>query len=66
MPELRPSGTFQSAIIYDLIVTAMILRQSQTVAARKDEVASVEQYQLVRTDPDGKQSQAHDFSVVMT
>ena len=34
-PELRPSGTFQSAIIYDLSVTAMILRQSEPVAARK-------------------------------
>ena len=29
-PELRPSGTFRSAIIYDLGVTAMILRQSET------------------------------------
>ena len=33
-PEQRPSGTFQSAIIYDLRVTAMILRQSETVAAQ--------------------------------
>ena len=34
-PELRPSGTFQSAIIYDLSVAAMILKQPETVAARK-------------------------------
>ena len=49
-------GTFQSAIIYDLSITAMILRQSETVAARKElTVARVEQFQLVRCDPDGRE-----------
>ena len=57
MPEPRPSGTFQTAIIYDLSVTATILRQSDTVAARKKlTVARVEHFQLVWRDPDGWES----------
>ena len=49
-------GTFQSAIIYDLSVIAMILRQSEAVAAQKTlTVARVEHFQLVRRDPDGRE-----------
>ena len=65
-PELRPSGTYQSPIVYDPSITTMMLRRSASVAVRKKKsVARVEKIQLRRV-PDRRESITVDLCAVAT